>query len=83
MEKQEFITFATALKNYYPRDAVLPNTEAMDAWYEVLSDLEYDLAMSALKNWVRTQRWAPTIADIRQQTEHEKCERFFERILDN
>ena len=34
MNKQEFSLFTMALKTYYPRENLLPNTQAMELWYQ-------------------------------------------------
>ena len=33
MTKKEFAIFAAALKTYYPREQLLPNSEAMELWF--------------------------------------------------
>lgn len=65
MTKEEFKLFALALKTYYPKDGLLPNNPAMDLWYAQLQDLPYEVASTALNKWVATNKWSPTIADIR------------------
>lgn len=65
MTKEEFKLFALALKTYYPKDGLLPNAQAMDLWYAQLNDLPYEVASTALNKWVATNKWSPTIADIR------------------
>lgn len=67
MDKEEFALFAMALKTYYPRDGLLPNQQALDLWFKQLCDLDYKIAEIALNKWVATEKWPPTIADIREQ----------------
>ena len=67
MTKKEFATFAAALKTYYPKENLLPNSQAMELWFRQLEDIPYDLAEMALNKWVATNKWSPTIADIREQ----------------
>lgn len=66
MTKQEFGMFVMALKTYYPRETLLPNEQAIELWYHQLGDLSYDLAEVALNKWVSTNKWSPSIADIRE-----------------
>lgn len=66
MNKQEFGLFAAALKTYYPREALLPNNQAMELWYKQLSDIPYHIAEMSLNKWVATNKWSPSIADIRE-----------------
>lgn len=66
MTKKEFATFAAALKTYYPKEQLLPNKEAMELWFRQLQDIPYIVAEAALNKWVATQKWSPTIAEIRE-----------------
>lgn len=66
MTRDEFRTFAMALKTYYPREQLLPNREAMELWYRELADIPYTVAEAALRKWVSTNKFSPTIADIRE-----------------
>ena len=68
MDRKEFATFAMALKTYYPREALLPNQPAMELWYRELSDIPYNVAEAALRKWVATNKWSPSIAEIREIT---------------
>lgn len=66
MTPGEFTRYAAAIKTYFPRDNILPSKEAMDLWYEMLCDLDYKIACVALKKHVATNKFAPSIADIRE-----------------
>lgn len=66
MTKQEFAQFVMALKTYYPRETLLPNNQAVELWYRQLSDIPYNIAEIALNQWVSTNKWSPSIADIRE-----------------
>lgn len=65
MNKTEFATIAAALQTYYPRFNLLPNREAMALWYQELSDINAETLTTALRKWVCTEQWPPTIADLR------------------
>lgn len=67
MNKKEFAIFASALRTYYPREKLLPNEQAMELWFNQLQDLPYDIATLTLNKWVATNKWSPSIADIREQ----------------
>ena len=67
MTVREFGIFADAIKTYFPRDNVLPTEKAMQLWYSELKDIPYQLAHTALRKYVSTNKFAPTIADIREQ----------------
>lgn len=66
MDKKEFAIFVSALKTYYPRETLLPTNAACELWYRQLSDLDYNVAMAGLIKWVLTNKWSPSIADIRE-----------------
>ena len=66
MTKQEFSKWVMALKTYYPREQLLPNTAAIELWYQELSDIPMNVAEMALRKWVATSKWSPTIAEIRE-----------------
>lgn len=66
MTRDEFKSFAMALKTYYPREQLLPNLQAMELWYQELSDIPNDVAIAALRKYVSTNKFSPTIADIRE-----------------
>ena len=66
MDKKEFSTFVMALRTYYPKEQILPNEQAMALWYRELQDIPFDVAEAALRKWVSTNKWSPTIAEIRE-----------------
>ena len=68
MTKQEFATFAMALKTYFPREQLLPNQQAMELWFRELCDIPFEVAEMALRKWVTMNKWSPSIADIREMT---------------
>ena len=66
MDLSEWGKIAKAIKHYYPREAVLPDAEAMSLWYDALKDIDYSVMSTALKKWVMTNRFSPQIADLRE-----------------
>ena len=66
MTKKEFVVFAAAMKTYFPKEGLLPSNEAMSLWYEKLKDIPYNVATAVLDKWVDTNKWPPTIAEIRE-----------------
>ena len=67
MDKKQFAIFASALRTYYPKEKLLPNEQAMQLWFNQLQDIPYDVAEVTLNKWVATNKWSPSIADIREQ----------------
>lgn len=72
MDKKEFATFAMAIRTYYPKENILPNQQAMELWFRELQDLPYVVAETALRKWVSTNKWSPSIAEIREAAAHIK-----------
>lgn len=66
MEKQEFATLAAAIRTFYPKENILPNKEAMALWYRELQDLPFPVAEASLRKWVSTNKWSPSIAELRE-----------------
>lgn len=67
INKKEFAIFASALRTYYPKENILPNEQALELWYKQLQDIPYNVAELTLNKWVATNKWSPSIADIREQ----------------
>lgn len=66
MNKTEFATFAMALKTYYPKEKLIPNDRAMELWFFQLKDIDFKTAEATLNKWVATNKWSPSIAEIRE-----------------
>ena len=66
MNEKEFATFAMALRSYYPREKILPSDESMDLWFLELKDIPFNIAQAGLRKWVSTNKWSPSIAEIRE-----------------
>lgn len=67
MTKEEFSKFSMALQTYYPKENLIPNNQAMELWYRQLKDIPYNVAGIMLNKWAATNKWSPSIADIRSQ----------------
>lgn len=66
MSDEEFYNIALALQTYYPKENMLPNEQAMELWFRQLKDYDYKVMSTALDMWVDTNKWSPTIADLRE-----------------
>lgn len=65
MVRQEFAIWCAALQTYFPRHNLLPTPEAKNLWYQELKDLDAGTATAVLRKWVATEKWPPSIAEIR------------------
>lgn len=68
MTKAEFASIAAAMRTYYPREPLFPNEHAIELWFEQLRDLSASAMQSALKFWVKRNKYSPSIADLLQLT---------------
>lgn len=66
MDKREFGLLASAMQTYYPKENILPNKQAMELWYRELQDIPYEVAEAGLRKWVSTNKWSPSISEIRE-----------------
>ena len=67
MTKEEFGKIAILMKTCYPKESELLKTEqAIGLWYQMLKDIDYTTMQMALNKWVATEKWSPTIADLRR-----------------
>ncbi len=65
MDRGQFMEMVAVIKSCYPRDNLLSIDKVIEVWYRQLEDLDYAIAMTALNKWIATEKWPPTIADIR------------------
>lgn len=73
MDKSEFSVFASALRTYYSKENLLPNAQAMELWFRQLQDIPYQVAEAVLNKWVATNKWSPSIAEIRELATEIQC----------
>lgn len=68
MTREEFVNLTMILKTAYPRDEMFLDKTTLDVWYEMLKDLPYQQTKLAVTKWIATQKWSPSIAEIRSAT---------------
>ena len=66
MTFEEFGRLGMAIKEFYPHVKVLQSEQAIELWYQQLKDLDYKMTSIALSKWVGTNKWPPTVADMRE-----------------
>lgn len=67
MTVQEFATISAAIRAAWPQANIMPDDQSKDVWYTMLSDLDYRSCMAALKEHMSVNKFAPTIAEIRER----------------
>lgn len=65
MEKIEFLEITRLTRELYSRPEFLREQSAFDAWYEAMNDIPFDQCKEALMRHVKSSRYLPTIADLR------------------
>lgn len=65
MEREEFKILVKAMKAVYANPTFIPDQDAFNVWYELLKDIPYKLAEIAIQKHMLTEKFPPTIADIR------------------
>ena len=67
MKKSEIVKVFMAIAKLYPRDTTFINAdkEMVDMWNEMMGDITYDQAISALKAHAAMSPFPPSIAEIR------------------
>lgn len=66
MTFDEFKTLAKGLKSAYTTPNFLPDEYSIKVWYKFLADLPCDLATICIEKYIATNKYPPTIADIRE-----------------
>ena len=57
---------AKGLKSAYTYEKFLPDADALNVWFELLKDIEYQILNMACQQYISTNKFAPTIADLRE-----------------
>lgn len=65
MQRKELLEIAKLTRELYNRQDFLKEQETFDAWYEALQDIPYQRCREALMRHVKSNRYLPTIADLR------------------
>lgn len=66
MTAQETLKIMSLIKTAYPKFGNGVDSKSVARlWHEMLNDLEYGRVQVALKRWIATEKWPPSIAEIR------------------
>ena len=65
MTKQEFATLVVAMQTMYGEDFI-GTEQALDVWYVLLHDLDYQILSKALQQYMLTNKFKPTVAELRE-----------------
>lgn len=67
MSKDEFKILVKAMKAVYADPKFISDKDAFDVWYSLLQDLEYRTASTAVQKYMLSNKFPPSISDIREQ----------------
>lgn len=65
MTREDFAVLVKAMKAVYSSENFIADKDAFDVWYGLLQDLPYEQANLAIQKYMATEKFPPTIADIR------------------
>lgn len=66
MERSEFGVLVKAMKAVYSDPKFITDQDAFNVWYEFMKDIPYDVAQATVYKYMATNKYPPTIADIRE-----------------
>lgn len=66
MDREKFSILVKAMKAVYSDPKFIADKDAFNVWYELLKDIPYDLCQAAIHKYMTTNKFPPTIADVRQ-----------------
>ena len=66
MEREQFKILCKGMKAVYTQETFLPDADAFNVWFGLLGDLEYAVLNAAIQKYMLTNRFPPTIADLRE-----------------
>ena len=69
MEREQFKVLVKAMKAVYAQPTFIPDQDAFNVWFALLGDLPYKQAELAVQKHMATEKFPPTIADIREKAE--------------
>lgn len=65
MNKNEFGILIESIKSAYNKKDFLPELSEKKLWYEMLKDMDYLTVSENLRRHIRTNKYAPTVAELR------------------
>lgn len=67
MSFDDFKVLVKGMKSIWASERFLPDGDSIKVWYQLLKDLPYDLANAAIQRYAITNKFPPSIAEIREQ----------------
>ena len=67
MSFEEFKKLVKGMKAVYTSPSFLPDAESVKIWYQLLKDIPYEVLRVAVQKHMLTNRFPPTVAELRQE----------------
>lgn len=67
MRYDEFIKVVKVMKSIWTKSDFLPDAEAVRTYYALLEDIPYEYMTLAVQSYAMTNKWPPTVAELREQ----------------
>lgn len=66
MTFDEWRVLCKGMKAVYAQPTFLPDADAIKIWYKLLQDIPYEVMNVAIQQYMMTNKFAPTVADLRE-----------------
>ena len=66
MEREQFKLLVKGMKAVYAQPTFIPDQDAFNMWYALMGDLPYEVASVAVKKYMMTNKFPPTVAELRE-----------------
>lgn len=66
MTRDEFKILVKGMKAVYAQPTFIPDQDAFNMWFALLGDLHYEACAMAIKKYMLTNKFPPTVAEIRE-----------------
>lgn len=66
MDREQFKTLVKGMKAIYSQPTFIPDQDAFNMWFVLMGDLPYDVCNVAIQKYMLTNKFPPTVAEIRE-----------------
>ena len=66
MTREEFKVLVKGMKAVYAQPTFIPDQDAFNMWFALVGDLPYEVCSVAIKKYMLTNKFPPTVAEIRE-----------------
>jgi hypothetical protein len=63
---EDFKKIAKGLRSVYTSNNLLADVDSLKMWYAMLKDIPYEVLSAAVQKYISTNKFPPTIADLRE-----------------